>query len=239
MINPLIATLERRDQLSDEEKAVLKAVACPTTIVRAGQDIACEGSRPGHSTLVLSGLAARYNTLRDGARQISAVHVPGDFVDLHSFLLHIMDHGVTALSDCAIATFPHEALTRLTEQFPHLTRVLWLSTLIDAAVHRRWIVAMGRQSSTAQLAHLICELHIRLSLVGLVEDDSFELKLTQSDLSDVLGLSLVHVNRTIQQLKATGLIAWRRRKVRILDLARLRGLAEFDPTYLHLENERR
>ena len=238
-MNPLIAMLERRDLLSDAEKAALETLAGPIRHIAAGEDLVCEGDRPHVSTLMLSGLTARYNTLRDGERQISAIHITGDFIDLHSFPMHVMDHGVVALSACTVAQYQHEALITVTEEFPHLTRMLWLSTLIDAAIHRRWLVAMGRQSSTAQLAHLLCELHVRLGLVGLTDGDSFDLALTQAELGDVLGLSLVHVNRVIQQLKRDGLIAWTGRRVSILDLPRLRDFAEFDPTYLHLETEPR
>ena len=238
-MNPLVAMLERRDRLSAAEKAALETLAGPTRLVAAGEDLVCEGDRPHESTLMLTGLTARYNTLREGGRQISALHIPGDFIDLHSFPLHVMDHGVVALAPTTVASYPHASLIALTEQFPHLTRMLWLSTLIDAAIHRRWLVAMGRQSSTAQLGHLLCELHVRLGLVGLVQDDSFDLALNQTELGDVLGLSLVHVNRVIQQLKREGLIAWTGRRVTILDVARLRAFAEFDPTYLQLETEAR
>ena len=238
-MNPLIAMLERRDRLSAEEKAALETLGGPPKTFLTGQDIVSEGERPHQSTLMLSGLSARYNTLREGGRQISSVHVPGDFIDLHSFPLHVMDHGVTALTRCVVQPYTHEALAGITERFPHLTRLLWLSTLIDAAIHRRWLVAMGRQSSTSQLAHLICELHVRLGLVGLTEGDSFDLAMSQSELGDVLGLSLVHVNRVVQQLKRDGLIGWTGRRVTIPDLQRLREFAEFDPTYLHLENEPR
>ena len=238
-MNPLITKLERRDHLSEEERAVINAAASSLKRFRAGEDIVCEGDRPRESTLVIDGFTGRYNALLDGKRQISAIHIKGDFVDLHSFLLHVMDHGVVALTDCTVCTFPHDALTVITENHPHLTRLLWFSTLIDAAIHRRWIVAMGRQSAAAQLAHLLCELHVRLELVGLVDDKSFELPLNQSELGDVLGLSLVHVNRVVQGLKRAKLVAWTGKTITILDPEELCALAEFNPVYLHLEHERR
>ncbi len=238
-MNPLITKLEHRDRLSAEEKDALHSVASVPKSYSGGQDIVAEGDRPRESTMVTSGFTARYNTLKNGGRQISAIHIAGDFVDLHSFLLHTMDHGVVAMSKCEVVTFPHEALARITERFPHLTRLLWLSTLIDAAIHRRWMVAMGRQSSSAQLAHLLCELHVRLGIVGLAYNGSFEFPLNQSELGDALGLSLVHVNRVLQQLKRAGLVSWTGRTIELFDIERLRALAEFDPLYLHLENEPR
>jgi CRP-like cAMP-binding protein len=238
-MNPLIVKLERRDRLSEEEKAALDTIVSPLKRVRSGTDLVREGERPRESILVIEGFAGRYNTLHDGGRQISAIHVAGDFVDLHSFLLHVMDHGVIALGPCSIATVSHDALRSVTREFPHLTRLLWLSTLIDAAIHRRWLVAMGRQPSAAQLAHLLCELHVRLGVVGLTDQDTFELPLSQSEIGDVLGLSLVHVNRIVQELKRTGLISWVGRKIAIRNVGKLRELAEFNPMYLHLETESR
>jgi CRP-like cAMP-binding protein len=238
-MNPFIVQMERRDRFSPEEKAALAAAGGPPRNFAAGEDIFVEGERPRVSTLVVKGFAGRYNTLRNGERQISALNLPGDFMDLHSFTLHVMDHSARALTHCTVVQFPHEALTAITERFPHLTRILWLSTVIDAAIYRRWLVAMGRQPSVAQLAHLLCELHVRLGLVGLVEADAYDLPLSQAELGDVLGLSLVHVNRLVQELKRSGFVAWNGKRVKIVDLERLRALAQFDPTYLHLAPEPR
>jgi CRP-like cAMP-binding protein len=197
-----------------------------------------EGDRPTESTLMIEGFCGRYSTFADGRRQFTALHIAGDFVDLHSFLLKPMDHGVVALSPCRIVTFPHAALREITEQFPHLTRVLWFSTLIDAAIHRAWLVSMGRRAALAHMAHLLCELLLRLHVVGLAEGRSFNFPLTQQELADILGLSMVHVNRVIQDLRAKKLVAWRSGRVSILDWEGLVALAEFDPTYLHLEPQR-
>jgi CRP-like cAMP-binding protein len=238
-MNPLITKLERRDRLSEEERQALRDACTPPRRLTAGQDLIREGARTKESTLVLEGYCVRYNDLRDGARQITAIHIAGDFVDLHSFLLHKMDHGVAALTDCLITTIPHDSLRQITERYPHLTRLLWLSTLIDAAIHRRWLVAMGRLPAAAQLAHLLCELQLRLKVMGLADEKSFDLPLTQTELADVLGLSLVHVNRVVQELRREGLIAWSGRRVTLLDRERLWDLAEFDPGYLHLEMEPR
>ena len=135
-----------------------------------------------------------------------AIHVVGDFVDLHSFVLKTMDHSVGALTRCRVALVPHEFLQGVTERLPHLTRLLWLDTLVDAATHREWIVGMGRRSALEQLAHLICELYVRLEVLGQVDGATFDLPLTQTDLGDALGLSLVHINRTVRELREAGLL---------------------------------
>jgi CRP-like cAMP-binding protein len=238
-MNLLITKLEQRDRLTDAEKACLDGIWSPPKRYKPGQDLVREGDRPGVSTIVLEGFCGRYNNLRDGRRQISALHIGGDFVDLHSFPLKIMDHGVVALSEVKAVTVPHETLLKITEAQPHLTRMLWLSTLIDASINRRWIVAMGRLQSNAQFAHLICELRVRLGIIGQADDTGYDFPLTQTEVADVLGLSLVHVNRVVQELRREGLIAWSGKHITILDWPRLQELAEFDAGYLHLETEPR
>ncbi|TIW64859.1 MAG: Crp/Fnr family transcriptional regulator, partial [Mesorhizobium sp.] len=168
-----------------------------------------------------------------------SLQVPGDFVDLHAFLLKTMDHGIIALSPCRVAAAEHGKLRAITEQAPHLTRLLWLDTLVDGAIHREWIVAMGRRSKTSHLAHLICELFVRLQVVKRTSGMSFQLPLSQAELADVLGLSVVHMNRVIGMLRNIGLVSWSSYTVTILDWDLLVELAEFDPTYLSMNREPR
>ena len=234
MIETLIRKLERRDRLSDAEKRVLEAAVSRAREVQADEDIVREGDLPIESTLLLEGFAARYKVLSNGRRQITALHVTGDFVDLHSFLLKPMDHGVLALTPCRLAVVPHTAIERITEEHPHLARLLWLNTLIDGAIHREWLTAMGRRSATAHMAHLICELFVRLQVVGHAHDNTIQLPITQSELGDTLGLSTVHVNRVLQELRKEGLIRLRGSAMTILDWDRLQEVAEFTPTYLNL-----
>lgn len=237
---PFFLKLERRDALSAEEKAALLEAADSVQTYSAGTDLVREGDRPDRSLLVVQGFTTRYRLLADGTRQITAIHLPGDFVDLHSFLLKTMDHSVGALSACRVVTFPHANLTHITVRYPHLTRMLWLMTLLDSAIHREWIVAMGRRSALEQMAHLLCELFTRLSTVGLGDRHrEIILPINQTELGDTLGLSTVHVNRTLQQLRAEGLIVWQGQSVRILDWDRLARIAQFDDTYLHLDAEPR
>lgn len=237
MTNPLIDKLSRRDRLTALEIEVLMDVLEPPRRVAAGVDFVIEHSRPTHSTLLISGFAARYSTLADGGRQITEITIAGDFVDLHSLLMKQMDHGVLALTDVVIAYAPHDRLRAVTEAHPHLTRLLWLDTIIDAAIHRQWLVAMGRRSGLAHLAHLLAELYLRLEIVGLAADHVFDLPLTQTTLGDALGLSAVHVNRLVAELRTQNLVQWTHPRIEILDWARLIALAEFDPAYLRLHRE--
>jgi CRP-like cAMP-binding protein len=135
--------------------------------------------------------------------------VPGDFVDLHSFFVKRIDHGVMAVTPCTVGVVPHDALHAISETQPHLTRVLGVNMAVVAAIHRQWIVSIGRQSALEHAAHLLCELFFRLQVIGLTEDYSFKLPLTQAEMADTLGLSTVHVNRILQELRAQGLIIWR------------------------------
>lgn len=206
---------------------------------RPDEDIVAEGSRPQESCLMLHGLAARSQSVSGGGRQITALHISGDFVDLHAYLLKTMDHSVVAMGPCEVAFVPHSAIRSVTEQSHHLGRLFWLSTVIDGAIQRTWITCLGRRSVEQQLAHLFCELYRRLEAAGMARDFRFELPLTQAQLADVLGLSVVHVNKKLQQLRNTGLVEWKNSTVRILDYDGLAALAEFDPTYLSLRNEPR
>ncbi|MXQ11902.1 Crp/Fnr family transcriptional regulator [Microvirga makkahensis] len=236
---PLLLKLEQHDRLSDEEKRVLENAISRIRVVEADEDIVHEGDHPSESNLLLDGFAARYKIFSNGRRQITAIHVPGDFVDLHSFLLRAMDHGVLALTPCRIAVVPHTMLERITAEHPHLTRLLWLNTLVDGAIHREWLTAMGRLSATAHMAHFICELFLRLNAVGRTDGDTIQLPLTQAELGDTLGLSTVHVNRVLQELRKEGLIRWQGDALTILDWERLKTVGEFTPTYLNLQHEDR
>lgn len=186
------------------------------------------------STLLVKGWAARIKDLEGGQRQITELHVPGDFLDLHSFTLKRLDHDVVALTACTVAAVEHEKLTRITEDLPHLTRVYWFATNLDAAVHREWMLSAGRRSALARVAHLFCEMLIRLQIVCLADECSYEFPLTQIQLADCVGLTPVHVNRTLQELRKRGLIELKDKRLTILDLPSLKDVAEFDPAYLYL-----
>jgi CRP-like cAMP-binding protein len=240
---PLHALLARKlqsyDVVSEQELRVLEQAIRGTKSFAAGQDLVSIDDRPPDSSILIEGWAARSKTLEDGARQITSIHIPGDFVDLHGFLLHKLDHSVVALTPCRVAAVPHENLRWISEQHPHLTRLLWLNTLVDAAIHRNWMVAMGRLPAASRMAQLICELYVRLDAVDLANDYEFEFPLTQPVVADALGLSLVHVARTLREIRGEKLISWRTRTVKILDWDRLVEFSQFDPTYLSLMQEPR
>ncbi len=218
---------------------MLEGAIARTATFLADEDMVREGDRPADSKLLLEGFVARYKILHNGKRQITAIHVPGDFVDLHSFTLKTMDHAILALSPCKVAVVPHEVLHGITEEHAHLTRMLWLNTTMDGALHRQWLVILGRQDARGKLAHLICEMYLRLEVVGETEGYRFRLPITQAELGDALGLSTVHINRTLQELRGDGLVTWERSAVEILDWERLKAVARFDSAYLNLEHQPR
>lgn len=232
LVDSLLLNFMNRDSLTEEEQVTLRRLVSRDRHFDIDETIVTEGSRPQHSAVLLEGFAARYKYMADGTRQITALHVAGDFMDLHAFLLHTIDHGVIALSPCHVGFIDHAALREITEAHPHLTRLLWLDTVIDGAIHREWIVAMGRRSKRAHLAHLFCELFYRLQAVRKTVDFSFHFPLTQMELADVLGISVVHLNKTLQPLRRDGLLSWVNQTITILDWPRLTTLAQFDPTYL-------
>jgi CRP-like cAMP-binding protein len=221
-------------ELSLRQRSTLASGFAASRSVPIKHDIVREDDRPGGSTLLLSGLAMRYRVLRNGARQITAIHLPGDFVDLHSFPLKDMDHSVGTLSQCEVAAIPHSALREIVRTDPDLTEMLWRLSLLDGAIHREWLVAMGGLPGVSHLAHLLCEVYIRLAHIGLAKDFAFDLPVTQVDLGDALGLSAVHANRIMQDLRGNSVIKFDGKRVAILDWDRLVEIGEFDDKYLHL-----
>ncbi len=236
---PLIAALERRDTLSEEERSAIASLPARMAEFANGAEIVAYGEHSRTSCLMLEGFSARVQFLRAGKRQISAVHVPGDFVDLHGFLLKVMDHSVVSVGRSRTAFVDHGDLERLTTRFPHLARLFWMLTVIDGAIQRAFITCLGRRSPKQHIAHLLCELYLRLDVVGLAQDGLISFPVTQEILGDILGLSTVHVNRTLQDLRATGLIQWRGATITIPDFDKLATFAEFDPLYLQLRREPR
>jgi CRP-like cAMP-binding protein len=236
-IEQFIHKLGRRDDLPEAERDALRGLETRVREIEAGRDIIAYSAHVEVSSLLLTGLSGRYSALAAGRRQFTEVNVPGDFIDLHGFVMKQLDHGIQAFSACRILEVPHDQLKSLTERHPHLMRLLWLETVIDAAIHRQWLLAMGRQNGPARLARLVCELYVRLEAVELAYDLRMDLALTQRDLGDILGFSAVHTNRTLQTLRERCLLTWRDQEVEILDWRGLVDLAEFDPVYLRLQKE--
>lgn len=232
-----IRYLQRRDSLTDADLDRLRAVKTEQVSFAPGQTIVPAERVVKRSCMMLRGLSARSHQLvgRPEERVITALHVPGDFVDLHGFVLAGLEHTVLAVGPAEVEFVDHGELTDITVNFPHLTRLLWMATLIDAAVHRQWLVASASLRSSAHLAHLLCEIYTRLNVVGAACDNRFSLPLLQRELADILGYSPIHVNRAVRDLRDRGLIRWSGADVTILDWTGLARLARFDPTYLDLE----
>ncbi len=233
-ITPLLRKLEQYGPLTDEEKDLLQRAPLDVRKYKARDEIVRQGDRPTESCLVVDGLAFRFKLLPNGKRQILSFHVPGDFCDLHSFVLKSMDHGIGAAGTCTVAMVPHEVIQDITDKYPRLSRALMWDLAIDGAVFREWMVGMGRRTAYERLAHLLCEVFVRLRAVGLADCDECEFPITQNEIGDALGLSTVHVNRILQELRREGLIVFKNKRVTIPDLDRLKEAVGFDPAYLYV-----
>lgn len=235
MITVHLKKLRRRIELSPEEEKAIRGVVAETRRVGADQILIRGGEELSSSVLLLDGWLARSKDLAGGQRQVTELHISGDFADLHGFTLKRLDHDVLTLSDCIIGIVPHDRLQKITEQYPRVARAYWFSTNVDAAITRELALSLGQRSAISRMAHLFCELHVRLDVVGRARPDGYEFPLTQRELSECLGLTVVHANRTIQELRRRSLIELESRQLTILDKRGLEGVAEFDPSYLYLD----
>ena len=234
---PLVRKLESQIVLSDAEKDALQSLSGTVKTLEADQDIVREGERPSTCCLVLDGFVHRYKMTETGKRQILSFHISGDIPDLQSLHLEVMDHSLGTLARSTLAFLPHDTVRDLIRRCPRIGDAFWRETLIDAAVFREWMLGLGRREAYGRMAHLLCELYVRLKAVGLANGHGYEMPLTQAELGDALGLSTVHVNRTLQDLRGEGLITLQGGSVAVLDWEGLRKAGEFDPTYLHLRKE--
>lgn len=232
--NSLIRKLETIVDLSAEEKEAVLGLPFTVKTVGEDQDLVRDGDRPNECCVLIEGFACRYKLLPDGKRQIMSFHIPGDIPDLQSLHLKVMDHSLGTLVRSKVAFIHHDVIRDLTRSYPRIAEALWRDTLIDAAVFREWMIGMGRRSAYTRIAHLLCELLVRLRAVGLANGHDIEMPITQAELGDSLGLSTVHVNRVLQELRGNGLITLRGRFLSVQDWPGLKEAGEFDPTYLHL-----
>jgi CRP-like cAMP-binding protein len=235
--NVMLRKLRSISPLSDEEKQCLLTLPLVVKSVGADQDIVREGSRPTECCLVVEGFACRYKVTPGGRRQIFSFHLAGDIPDLQSLHLKVMDHSLTTLTPSQLAFIPHGSLANLMRRCPRVADVMWRDTLIDAAVFREWMMGIGRRCAETRIAHVLCEILVRMSAVGLANGRACELPVTQTELGDALGLSTVHVNRSLQELRAKQLISLKGGFLTVLNWEGLKEAGEFDPTYLHLDNQ--
>jgi len=234
----LIARLQAVVGLSEQDRAKLAHMPYKLKTLDDGEYLVREGDSPTHSIVVVSGFLSRQRVI-SARTQISSFYIAGDMPDLHTLHLPVMDHELCSVGRATIASVSHADLREMMSGSPGLTHAFWRETLIHAAIYREWIENLGARHALGRIAHLLCELAVRLELVGLVDNDSFQLPFAQQDIADACGLSVVHVNRTLQELRREGLVEWRNHTVQLLDRARLEDAAEFSREYLHaLETSR-
>jgi CRP-like cAMP-binding protein len=233
-LHPLIRKLESIVDLSDEEREAVLRLPVTVRVLKADQDIVRDQDRPSQCCAILEGFAFRYKMLAGGKRQILSFHIPGDIPDLQSLHLEVMDHSLGTLVATKVAFIAHGAVRAFLRAHPRIGDVFWRDTLIDAAVFREWVTNVGRREAYGRIAHVFCELFVRLSAVGRNNGQSYQMPITQAELADATGLSTVHVNRIMQELRGDGLIKTENGSVIIKDWDGLREAAEFDSTYLHI-----
>ncbi|KQP50829.1 Crp/Fnr family transcriptional regulator [Methylobacterium sp. Leaf399] len=231
---PLIRKLESITTISDEERAAIESLPVRMQAFQPRQDVVSEGDKPSHCCLVLEGWLCRYKIISAGKRQIFSFHIAGDIPDLQSLHIPVMDHSLATLTAATVAFIPHAAMHDLTTRFPNIAAKFWRDTLVEAGIFREWILCMGRRSAFDHLAHLFCELYFKQEAVGLADSYRCPLPVTQLDLGDATGLSNVHVNRVIQEMRAKGMITLRKNTLVIEAWDELLQAAEFDASYLHL-----
>ncbi len=235
MSNPLTMKLEQFTRFEQAERRRLdELLTYPTRTYARGEEIIAEGDKVRDIHLVLTGLAARSKTLRDGDRQIMAFLIPGDLCDVEVFVLEAMDHSITAVGDTTCVLIPAKIVEDLLTEGSKLTKAMWWSTMTDSAILREWIVDHGSRDARERIAHLCYEMLIRYRIVAETTDDSFPFPITQEDLADATGMTPMHVNRTLQGLRSEGLIELRGKVLTVLDPKRLKKVAQYETNYLHL-----
>ncbi|MGQ7260460.1 Crp/Fnr family transcriptional regulator [Vreelandella sp. V005] len=233
----MIRKIESTFTLTTEEKRALQELPVQTQDVKSNHDIVKMGDQPSQCCLLLEGFSCVYKLTFEGKRQIMALHIPGDMPDLQSLHLQVVDINIASISPCKLGFIQHKDLHSLFERHPRLTAAFWHETLVDASIFREWLLNVGQREGYSRIAHIICELLLRLRAVGLVEDDSFSMPITQAELADATGMTPVHVNRVLQALRNDGLIITDKRKITIPNWEKLQEVGEFDPLYLHFEKE--
>jgi CRP-like cAMP-binding protein len=235
--NPLIRKLGSVFTLAEDERQALEALPMQVMVIKDDQDIVRMGDRPSRSCLILSGFAATYKVTAGGKRQIVSFAIAGDIPDLQSLHLKTLDTSIATISTCRVGFIPHEALRDICLRYPRIGAAFWRETLIDAAIFREWVMNVGQREAYQRMAHVLCELLVRLRAVGLAEDHACELPITQAEFADAIGITTVHVNRVLQQMRADGLIESKGTQVKIPDWDKLKQAGEFDPAYLHLASD--
>ena len=234
-LEPLLRKLEYRQKLDASDRAAVLALPHKIKPLEQHDYIVREGDKPAYSCVLLSGFAVRQKIVGTGHRQIVAIQMKGEVVDLQNSLLGVADHAVQMLTAGKIALIPREEILRISAERPPVGRAMWIDTLVDGSIFREWVTNVGRRDARTRIAHLLCEFSLRLKLAGLGQQSNYELPMTQDQLADATGLTAVHVNRTLKALEAGGLI--KRTSARSIHIGNWRDLADvgdFQSTYLHL-----
>jgi CRP-like cAMP-binding protein len=230
--------LEAFTRLSQADRAAIDRVtALGVKEVAPRRDLVREGDRPTAVHVVLEGWGCRYKTLPDGRRQIVAFFIPGDMCDLNIFILKEMDHNVGAITRLRVASIGADEFSDLLDRHPRISQALWWNELVTVAIQREWTLNIGQRSAYERIAHMMCEMFTRMKTVGLVEGNACHFPLTQADIGDATGLTAVHVNRTLQDLRRDGLIELQGRRLTIQNFAGLKNAAMFSDNYLHLDHD--
>lgn len=234
-LSAMLPRLLRWASLDDEDRGAILDLPYKELRLAPTQYLVREGDRAQYSCLLTSGFALGSKIVGDGGRQIVGIHVAGDLVDLQNAFLDRADHNVQALTAIEVIAIPREAILALAERRPLVARAMWHNTLVDAWIHREWAANIGRRDAKARLAHLLCELAVRVEAIGAGSRYGYELPMTQEHLADCLGLTSVHVNRTLKALAQTGVLRRQARSVRVADWNQLTEIGDFNGAYLHLE----
>ena len=223
-----------RDALSEDEKGTVESLIERVHDYAHDAKILARGQLSDRSTMLIEGFVLR--TINDGDKRfVVGVQVPGDFVDLHAFALKRLDHDLVTLGPARVGFVSHNRLRQLMEENAHLTRLLWFSTLLDAAIHREWTMKLQQLRASKRAAHVFCEIWQRLDFVGLGQDGLIDTPLIQQDLADMCGTTAIHMNRALGQLRKDGVADFRRGTIHVPDRTKLERYATFDPTYLYGE----
>lgn len=230
--------IEGRRKLSQPAREAF--LALPTQYQEYGiyRDIVREDQRTTTCCLIVSGCVSRYKTLPNGARQINSFHFDGDMVDLQSAMQLVSDHGIRTHTRCEIVRVDCNAILRLSFEYPEWAHAFWFDTLVDASIFREWMLNIGRRVAVGRVGHLLLEIVHKLTAIGRSDGRKFEMPITQSDLADAVGLSAVHTNRSMQQLRESRLISSIGRTFVIENMADLKRISSFDTDYLHPEGPR-
>lgn len=233
MSDAFIKHLSGYGLLGDEEIRLLTGACSNIRDLPANFHLIREGDEPDPVFVILEGWACGYKMLPDGGRQIMSFLLPGDFCDIHIAVLEAIDHNIMTLTKARVASLPRAQMEALVQARPALTQAFWWSQLVDQSILRAWIVSMGRRKSVERVAHLMCELYIRMRNIGLADDHECRMPLTQLVLADALGLTPVHVNRVLKVLKTAEVMELNRGSLKIINSAKLAEIAGFDGNYLH------